>query len=74
MHLIAFLFAGSNLFHAVKGAACLEPADLLLVQCVIQFDFVNFTVGMFDFRIERFARCQTGQTENRDFVSRLNLK
>lgn len=35
------LFASRYLLHAIKGAAGLEPSDLLVVQCVVQLDLVH---------------------------------
>lgn len=34
------LFSGGNLFHAVESTASFEPCDLLVIKCVVQFDFV----------------------------------
>lgn len=68
------LFIAGNLFHAVEGAAGLEPRDLLIVECVVQLDFVDFAVGVFDFSVEWFAGGDALQAEQRDFVGRLDLE
>lgn len=68
------LFVGSNLFHAVESAAGFEPFDLLLVTCVVQCNFVSFSVGMFDFSGNWFAWSKVFQSEQCDFIGWLNLK
>lgn len=54
------LFASRYLFHAIEGASSLEPFDLLIVECVIQFDFVDLAISMLDFAVNLFAGGQVG--------------
>lgn len=68
------LFASCNLFHAIESASRFEPSNLLIVECVIKFNFINFAIGMFDFTINLCSWCQLSQTNKGNFVGWLNLQ
>lgn len=68
------LLAGGQLLHAIKGAAGLEPTDLLFVEGVVQLDLVDLAVGMLDLALQRLGGRKASQTQDGDLVGRLNLK
>lgn len=68
------LLSGSKLFHAIESTAGLEPCNLLLIECMIEFNFVNFAIGMLDFTVNWFTRRQVSQAKKGDFIGRLNLE
>lgn len=67
------LLASGNLLHAVQSAAGLEPADLLLVERVVQLDAVGLAVGVLDLALERRARRKAVKAQDGDLVGRLDL-
>lgn len=68
------LMASGNLLHAVQRAAGLEPADLLLVERVVQLDALGLAVGVRDLALERSARRKAVQAQDGDLVGRLDLR
>lgn len=66
------VLARCNLLHAVQRTASLEPGDLLLVERVVQLDFVNLAIGL-DFAVDLLAWGHLVQAEQRYLGVGLNL-
>ena len=64
---------GGHFLHAVEGAAGLEPLDLLFVHRMVQVDRLDAAVGVRQPALDRLARRQLRQTQQRNPVRRLNL-
>lgn len=67
------LFAGCDLLHAVKCAAGLEPADLLIVHCVVQLNLVDRSVCVLNMTFERGTWSKLGQAPDGNLVGGSDL-
>lgn len=71
--LLVGLFACCNLLHAVKGAAGLEPTNLLSVQCVVQLNLVDRSVRVLDMALNGDTWSELVQSLDGDLVGGSDL-